>query len=118
TRLSRDGAAIAELWGLRSKGVGESFAAITDVILNRARPEMVARVGRHSAAIAAAQARIAAIAQTPRYALECIALAALVTAALWLQRGAGGGQWLPQLAFLAFATYRLLPPVQQAYTAL
>jgi ABC-type bacteriocin/lantibiotic exporter with double-glycine peptidase domain len=49
--------------------------------------------------------------------LECITGAGLVAAALLVYSRAGPGQWLTHLAFLAFATYRLLPAVQQVFSS-
>lgn len=116
-RLSRDGAAIAALWHRRSKVVAESFAAIEDVLVYRAQRELARQVARDSDAIATAQARAVAIAFTPKYVLECVAVAGVVAAALWIYERAGASQWLTQLAFLGFAAYRLLPPVQQVFAA-
>ncbi len=44
--------------------------------------------------------------------------AGLVAAALWIHGTAAADQWLPHLAFLAFAAYRLLPAGQQVFAAL
>lgn len=116
-RLMRDGLLTARLWGVRAKVIAESFEAIKDVAVFRARDELTARVAEHSTAIAAAHARTAAIASAPRYVLECVAAAGLVGAALWIYRGTGPGQWIAHLAVLGLAAYRLLPPIQQAFAA-
>ncbi|HEX6998507.1 MAG TPA: ABC transporter ATP-binding protein [Gammaproteobacteria bacterium] len=117
-RLVREGEALADRWQQRSKAVAESFAAIQDVILHGVEREMVDRLAGHADAIAAAQARTAAIAATPRYAIESVVIAGLVAVALATRRGPGGDQGLAQLAFLGFAAYRLLPPVQQVFASL
>jgi ATP-binding cassette, subfamily B, bacterial PglK len=116
-RLIRDGAMTQHLWAQRAKVIAESFEAIRDVVIFRAREDLTARVAAQSAEIAAANARVAAIANSPRYALECITAAGLVAAALWIYRGAGSGQWVTQFAVLGLAAYRLLPPIQQAFAA-
>jgi ATP-binding cassette subfamily B protein len=116
-RLLRDGAAIAALWNERARLVAESFAAIGDVTLAGAQAVRAAEVARQSRSIAEAQSRTAAIASAPKYAIECVAMAGLVIAALWMKRASGGSGWLPELAFLGLAAYRLLPPVQQWYAA-
>jgi ATP-binding cassette, subfamily B, bacterial PglK len=116
-RLIRDGSLTARLWSARARVIAESFEAIRDVTVFRAREELTARVAEQSAAIAAAHARAAAIASAPRYVLECVAAAGLVGAALWIYRGTGSGQWLTHLAVLGLAAYRLLPPIQQVFAA-
>jgi HlyD family secretion protein len=117
-RLVRDGTSIACLWNMRARVIAEGLEAIKDVIIFHAQREMAAQVARQSDAIAAAQARNAAIAISPKYLLECVTAAGLVAAALWIYRSVGPGQWLTQLAFLGFAAYRLLPPVQQLFTGI
>jgi len=116
-RLVRDGLLTGRLWSARAKVIAESFEAIKDVAVFRARDELAARVAEQSSAIAAAHARTAAIASAPRYVLECVAAAGLVGAALWIYRGTGPGQWIAHLAVLGLAAYRLLPPIQQAFAA-
>ena len=117
-RLVRNGTITTHHWKARAQVVAESFAAIKDVILHRAQAAMTSEVARHSAAIAAAQASTPAIAASPKYALECLTAAGLVAAALWIYGTAGADRWLPHLAFLGFAAYRLLPAVQQVFAAL
>jgi HlyD family secretion protein len=117
-RLIRDGLLTARLWSARAKVIAESFQAIKDVAVFRARDELTARVAAQSTAIAGAHARVAAIAIAPRYALECVAAAGLVGAALWIYRDTGSGQWIARLAVLGLAAYRLLPPIQQVFAAI
>ena len=117
-RLIRDGVATAQLWAARAKVIAESFEAIRDVTVFRARAAMTERVARQSDEIAAAHARVAVIASSPRYVLESVTAAGLVASALWIYRVAGPGQWITHLAFLGLAAYRLLPPIQQAFSAL
>jgi len=117
-RLVRDGAMTAQLWSMRARIIAESLEAIKDVTIFRAHKEMAVQVARQSDAIAAAHARVAATATTPRYVLECVTAAGLVIAALWIYRRVGPGQWVTQLALLGLAAYRLLPPLQQVFAAL
>jgi HlyD family secretion protein len=116
-RLIRNGTIVSQHWAARAKVIAESFATIKDVMLFGARPDRTAQVARQSRAIAAAQASTLAIASSPRYVLECVTGAGLIGAALWIYGEAGAGQWLTQLAFLGFAAYRLLPALQQAFSA-
>jgi ABC-type multidrug transport system fused ATPase/permease subunit len=106
------------LWRARSKVISESFSAIKDIILYRAHREMAAQVARHSEGIASAQASTAAIAVSPKYVLECTMAAGLIATALWIYGTVGPGQWLTHLAFLGLAAYRLLPAIQQVFTAI
>jgi HlyD family secretion protein len=116
-RLIRDGAVIARLWRARATAIAESFEAIKDVTVFGAQDALAARVAAQSSAIARAEARVTAIANSPRYALECITAAGLVAAALWVYRASGSGQWVAHLALLGLAAYRLLPPIQQLFAA-
>ncbi len=116
-RLIRNGAIVTRHSRMRAKVIAESFAAVEDVILFRGQRDLTARVARHSAALAAAQAGTPAIAASPKYVLECATGAGLVTAALWIHGSAGAGDWLPQLAFLGLAAYRLLPAFQRVFAA-
>jgi HlyD family secretion protein len=116
-RLLHDGVAIARHWRARATAIGDSFEAIKDVTVFGAQSALASRVAAQSAAIADAQARVAAIASSPRYALECVTAAGLVAAALWVYRAAGPGQWVTHLALLGLAAYRLLPPIQQVFAA-
>ncbi len=117
-RLIRNGMIISDHWKWRAQTIAEGFAAMKDVIVHRAQPQLTAQVERHSAAIAAAQASTPAIAAAPRYVVECVTGAGLVAAALWVSARAGAGQWLTHLAFLGFAAYRLLPAIQQVFAAI
>jgi ABC-type multidrug transport system fused ATPase/permease subunit len=116
-RLVRDGVMTAQLWSLRAKVIAESFEAIKDIIIFRAHKEMTAQVAFQSEAIAAAHARVAVTATSPRYVLECVTAAGLVVAALWIYRSAGPGQWVTHLVLLGLAAYRLLPPIQLVFAA-
>jgi ABC-type multidrug transport system fused ATPase/permease subunit len=103
----------------RSQIVAESYAAIREIALANCR-EFFGRRFEHSCRIvssAVADGQI--IAQSPRYVLESLAAAGLTgMALLLLASGQASQTLLPQLAFLAFAAYRLLPALQQAFGAL
>ena len=116
-RLMRDGVVTARLWRARATTIAESFEAIKDVTVFQAQDALTARVAAQSAEIAGAQARVAAIANSPRYVLECVTAAGLVAAALWVYRASGPEQWITHLALLGLAAYRLLPPIQQLFAS-
>jgi len=59
-----------------------------------------------------------AIAQSPKYILECVAVATLAGIAILLaERAAGSGAWMAQLTFVGLAAYRLLPALQSVFSA-
>ena len=58
-----------------------------------------------------------AIAQSPKYVLECITVLGLVGTAIFVSAGRGVSSWLAELTFLGFAAYRLLPAIQQVFTS-
>jgi ATP-binding cassette, subfamily B, bacterial PglK len=117
-RLTVNGRLQAEAGAERVAVVEQGLAGIKDLLLSQSQQAFALRFARASRAISRAAASTQLIGQAPRYLLECIAGVALVAAALALGRRAPGGQWLAGLTFIAFAAYRLLPALQQAYFAL
>lgn len=99
--------------------VNETLAAIRDVLLHRAHGLFQQQFARCSRALTRAVGNTQAMAQMPRQAMECVAVIALVSAALLIsgRRGEIAGS-LGELTFLGFAAYRLLPALQQAFAAL
>jgi ATP-binding cassette, subfamily B, bacterial PglK len=119
SRLLQNGLTESRQYAERSKVVTESFGAIREVILWQAQPFFVARFARSCRAIAMTLVNTHAIAQTPRYVLECVTVCALVAIALHASgRGADAGPWIAQLTFVGFAAYRLLPALQQVFGAI
>jgi len=116
-RLLANGRVQAEAGTERVAVVEQGLAGIKDVLLSQSQREFTRRFARASHAISRAAANVQLVGQAPRHLLECVAGIALVVAALVLVR-APGGQWLAGLTFIAFAAYRLLPALQQAYFAL
>jgi len=118
-RLLRSGQAQSRLAIEQARIASESFGAIKEISVLRVESFFSAAFARasHELLRAAAHGRI--VAASPRHLMECVAAAGLVTLALLLGAGAGGiGPWLGPLTFVAFAAYRLLPPLQQAFAAL
>jgi ABC-type multidrug transport system fused ATPase/permease subunit len=116
-RLARNGLTLTRLWAERARVLSESFAAIKEILLLGNQDYFRAAVRAQSAAIAEASVDTMAITLTPRHLLECVAVAALVAVALWQAGGATASPWIAELTFLAFATYRLLPALQQVFAA-
>ncbi len=118
-RLWRNGSMEHQLRNERMRTVGESFAAIKDVTLLGVEEFFARRFAEQSRRISSAGASTFAISQTPKYALECVTVSCLVAVALYLRsRFAATGPWVGQITFVALAAYRLLPALQQAFTAI
>jgi len=118
SKLLHNGLTESRQYAQRSKVVAESFGAIREVMLLRVQPIFVERFARSSRAIAQTLVNTYAIAQTPRYVLECMTVCALVAIALHSSGGGeGASAWIAQLTFVGFAAYRLLPALQQAFAS-
>lgn len=115
-QLLRVGVAHSRAWSDRARIVSESFGAIREVLLLRDRRLFEAIFEQSSAGVSETNARTHRIGQIPKHVMECVAVAALVGAALVPSTHAGGtGAWLGQLTFIAFAAYRLLPMLQAIF---
>jgi ATP-binding cassette, subfamily B, bacterial PglK len=118
-RLLRNGQSESRYHAERARTVNEGFRAIREVMLAQARDFFVRRFAEQSRSISRAAVNTLAISQTPKYVLECITVACLVGIALYLHgRADAGGPWMAQLTFVVFAAYRLLPALQQAFSAI
>ncbi|HLY51674.1 MAG TPA: ABC transporter ATP-binding protein [Steroidobacteraceae bacterium] len=117
-RLLRTGAALSRLANEQTQIVRESLGAIREIIILQAAGVFCRRFERASRDYLRSAAGMRLAGQSPRQLMECIAAAALVTLAVVLgAREEGIGPWLGSLTFLAFAAYRLLPTLQQAFAA-
>ena len=117
-RLLSNGRLESARYARRTRVVNEGFAGIRELILSHAQGSFVRDFARCCRAISSATLNSLAIAQTPRYVLECVIACALVAVALWSSgQGAGAGAWVGQLSFLGFAAYRLMPALQQVFIA-
>jgi ABC-type multidrug transport system fused ATPase/permease subunit len=118
-RLLRNGQSESRYHAERTRTVHEGLGAIREVMLAQARDFFVRRFAEQSRSISHAAVNTLAISQTPKYILECITVACLVGVALYLHgRADAGGPWMAQLTFVVFAAYRLLPALQQAFSAI
>jgi HlyD family secretion protein len=116
--LIRGGEVESKFFVEQTKIVNESLGAIREILLLKIQGFFRGHFERASRAVAAAAARAQIVGQCPKYVMEGVAVIGLVTLALWLERADGIGPWLGRLTFLAFAAYRLLPTLQQAFLAL
>jgi ATP-binding cassette, subfamily B, bacterial PglK len=117
-RLLRNGEVESRAHAARTLTVNESFGAIREITLLQARESFVQRFAEQCRMISRTAADTLAIAQSPRYVLECVTVISLVAIALYLHRHtAAAGPWIAQLSFVGFAAYRLLPALQQSFAA-
>jgi ATP-binding cassette, subfamily B, bacterial PglK len=118
-RLLRCGQIQSRAFRDQAKIVNESLGAIREIIMLRIPDFFQDNFERVSRIAARATAHAQMVGQSPKYVMECVAVAGLVGLALIL--GGGGdevGPWLGKLTFLGFAAYRLLPILQQAFAAI
>jgi HlyD family secretion protein len=118
-QLLRNGQIISRFDGARTQTVNESFGAIREIILLQARDAFVTRFTEQCRAISRAIGSTTVISSSPRYVLESITVCCLVGVALYLHsRPNSDGPWIAQLSFVGFAAYRLLPALQQSFSAI
>jgi ABC-type multidrug transport system fused ATPase/permease subunit len=103
----------------RTRIASESLGAVREISLLRCQTFFRDQFDRACQSLSRVGLSTQAIAQGPRYILECLVVAGLVGTALFLVgRGGETGPWLAQLTYLGFAAYRLLPALQQVFHAL
>ena len=103
----------------RYKAAAEALAGVKEIkLLGKERP-FLKRYERPSKVYVRALTRQQVISMLPRYALETIAIGALlVIVLLFLARGQGIATLLPTLGVYALASYRLLPKLQSVFNAM
>lgn len=118
-RLLRNGVEESRHYAERTRIVNESLGAVKEILLWRAQPLFAAKFAASCRAVSRNALSTLAISLTPRHALELATVCALVGSALYL---AGERErhepWIAALSFMGLAVYRLLPALQQAFTAL
>ena len=118
-RLFDNGMLESKYTDQRTKTVNESLGAIREIIASGSQGYYRDKFAQSCHALSRAALNTYAIAQSPRYIMECIVVAGLVTVTLILAgRGIQGEFWLARLSFLGFAAYRLLPALQQIFHAI
>ena len=117
--LLRNGRSQSRYRAERAQIVSESFGAIREIILLNVRDFFVQRFASRCRAFSGVEFTTYAISSSPRYILECVIVCCLVAVALYLRGGSDGvGPWLAQLSFIGLAAYRLMPALQQTFTAI
>ena len=117
--LLRNGRSQSRYRAERAQIVSESFGAIRELIILNARDFFIQRFAGRCRAYSEVEFTTYAISLSPRYVLECVIVCCLVAVALYLRSGSDGvGPWLAQLSFIGLAAYRLMPALQQTFTAI
>jgi HlyD family secretion protein len=117
-RLLRNGQIESRYDAARTRTVNESFGAIREITMMQAHASFIRQFAEQCRSISRARGNTLTISQSPRYILESITVFCLVGVALYLHGHTGAdGPWIAQLSFVAFATYRLLPALQQSFAA-
>ena len=98
--------------------VSEAFNAIKEVKVGGLEQTYTQRFAKPAEVYAKGQATAQIIAQLPRYALEAIAFGGMLLLILFQMVKTGAfASSLPIIALYAFAGYRLMPALQQIYSA-
>jgi HlyD family secretion protein len=117
-RLLRAGQVQSRFSAEQTKIVNESLGAIKEILVLRSQEFFREKFEQSSHAFARAATHTQIVSQSPRQIMECAAVVGLVLVTLVAGgREDGVGPWLGQLTFLGFAAYRLLPALQQAFSA-
>jgi ABC-type multidrug transport system fused ATPase/permease subunit len=104
---------------MRFKLASEALSGIKDLKILRREGVFLERFAEQARRLAVNNVTLGIISQLPRYAMEVIAFGGILIILLhFLGRGEGSKQMNALLAVYAFAGYRLLPAVQQAFGSL
>lgn len=102
----------------RHQTVNEALGGIKELKLLGRQSAMLNRFHKPSLAFALSQSRSRVIGAVPRYALEAVAFGSIIAIVLvQLAAGTRVNEVVPVLGLYAFAGYRLLPALQQVFTA-
>jgi ABC-type multidrug transport system fused ATPase/permease subunit len=102
----------------RFKVASEAFGGIKDVKMLHREAAFVDRFAPASDALSRTMASNGTISVVPRYLLETIAFGGiLLIVVVYLQAGSGLSRILPTITLYAFAGYRLMPALQQLFSA-
>jgi ATP-binding cassette subfamily C protein len=100
----------------RFKCVSEAFGGIKEVKLRGKENEFLKQYDEPSKNYAQYQTLFRVVRKTPRYILEAVAFGGIILIAVYLiGSGSNVQQVIPVLGLYAFAGYRLMPALQQAF---
>jgi len=103
----------------RFTALSEAFGAAKEVKVSGLEQAYIQRFAKPAEIYAKDQATAQVISQLPRFALEAIAFGGMLLVILYLMAKTGNfADVLPIVALYAFAGYRLMPALQQIYSAL
>ena len=99
--------------------ISEAFGAIKEVKAGGLEAIFIERFAKPAEIFAKGQATAQVIAQVPRFVLEAVAFGGMLLVILYLMTQSGSfSSALPIIALYAFAGYRLMPALQQIYSAI
>lgn len=117
-RLHDNSRRIATEYTLVVKALQEGLGGIRDVLLDGSQPIYCEVYRRADQALRRAQGDNAFIAQSPRFSMEAVGMVLIAVLAFVLSRQSQGvAGALPLLGALALGAQRLLPALQQVYSA-
>jgi HlyD family secretion protein len=116
-KLGRDGALERALVERRAAMAREALRAAKELQTSERQGTFAERFDQVCRSLSRIWLSNQLIAQSPRYVLESATFAGLVGAVLLMSDAGAAGAWLPQLSFLALATYRLLPAVHMVFAS-
>jgi|GEM_PF-33920 len=117
-RLLRNGQLESRWHAERARTVDEALAAIKEVTVSQASGALVRAFAAQCRVLSGSTFSTFGIAQSPRYALECTTACCLIGVALYYHGTAHDAAWLGPLGFVGLAAYRLLPALQQVFSAM
>lgn len=116
--LLRNSQKIADEQTRLFKALQEGLGGIRDVLLDGTQPVYCDIYRRADQPLRRAQADNTVITASPRFAMETLGMVLIAALAFWLTKQEGGViSALPVLGGLALAAQRILPSLQQSYSA-
>jgi ABC-type multidrug transport system fused ATPase/permease subunit len=117
-RLARNSAVLGSAFEQRVQIIQESLGGIRDVIIDNSQAVYLDEFRKVDARLNRAQATTAFIGTAPRFIIEAAGMVLIAALALAISGREGGlAQALPILGAVALGAQRLLPLIQQLYTA-
>jgi ATP-binding cassette, subfamily B, bacterial PglK len=116
-RLQRSGEVEKENVIERERIVAESLRAIREIQVEHSQPHFVAEFARACRNVTHSSMSLQKAIILPRHALEFLIISGLVVTALVVSGGRTVSAWLAELGLVGLATFRLLPALQQLFSA-
>lgn len=108
---------ISERENKRIQAIQEGLGGIRDVLIDNAQPIYAKRFSLLNAQQRRAQATNAFVRSAPRYVIEGMGMLFMIALALWINRHGEVVDIIPVLGAMALGAQKLLPQLQQVYTA-